>query len=122
MQYKTLFPKLLKSLLVWNKKCNFAKTYHSLDPVIYMCHQDQRSNLNNSITLDSLNAQGQSSIHFLFPTLSDKLLSYFLQVSLGLSSHNHLSTKVIYPKSYQNSNESGTFSGFGEIGPPLHVV
>ena len=96
------------------------KYNHSLDTIIYMCNPDQRSNLNNSITLDSLNAQGQSSIHFLFPTLSDKLLSYFLQVSLGLSSHNHLSTKVMYPKSYQNSNESGTFSGFGQIGPSGH--
>ena len=63
-------------------------SYNSLDPIT-MYHPGQRSNLNNSITLDSLKAQGQSSIHFLFPTLSDKLLSYFLQVSLGLSSHNH---------------------------------
>ena len=85
-----------------------------------MYHPGQKFNLNNAMNLDSLNAQGQSSIHFLFPTLSDKLLSYFLQVSLGLSSHNHLSTKVIYPKSYQNSNESGTFSGFGQIGPSGH--
>ena len=88
----------------------------------FLYHPGQKSNLNNFITLDSLNAQGQSCIHFLFPTLSDKLLSYFLQVSLGLSSHNHLSTKVIYPKSYQNSNESGTFSGFGQIGPSLVIL